>query len=106
MNFISKTIKKRDLLLIILILEVPYIYVITNLKLNGINLWFDPSRDLLAAWGNLTKPTLLGPPSGIPGLYYGPYWIWLLSFGLLFSKNPEIITIITATIPYLIILPL
>src|SRR5258708_5957612 len=104
MNSISKKIKK--LLLIFIILAVPYSYVLINFKLNGINLWFDPARDLLSAWDSLTKPTLLGPPTGIPGLFYGPYWIWLLSFGLLFSKNPVITTIITATIPYLIIFPL
>lgn len=106
MNSILKKVKIKQLLLIFIILAVPSSYILINLKLNGTNLWFDPARDLLSAWDSLTKPTLLGPPTGIPGLFYGPYWIWLLSFGLLFSKNPVIITIITATIPYLIIFPL
>src|SRR5579862_9684999 len=87
---------KNKFLVTIATLILPFFFVLTNLKLNAINLWYDPSRDLLTAWDNLTKLTLVGPVSGIPGLHYGPYWIWLLSFGLLFSKNPVIITFITA----------
>jgi hypothetical protein len=75
------------------------------LFMGNFTLWYDPARDLLSAWDNLMKPTLIGPTSGIPGLFYGPYWIWLLSFGLLFSKNPIIVTLITATLPYFILFP-
>jgi hypothetical protein len=67
--------------------------------------WYDPARDMLSALSNLSKPTLIGPPTGIPGIFYGPYWIWLLSFGELFSKNPKIVDFITLTIPYFIIFP-
>ena len=64
--------------------------------------WYDPARDMLSAWDNLSKITLIGPISGIPGIFYGPYWIWWLSFGEIISKNPEVVILITTTIPYLI----
>ncbi len=67
--------------------------------------WFDPARDFLLALDNLKKPTLIGQPTGIPGLFYGPYWIWLISFGLLISRNPLIVTIIILTIPYVLFFP-
>jgi hypothetical protein len=44
----------------------------------NIPFWYDPARDMLSAWDNLHKLTLIGSTSGIPGIFYGPYWIWLL----------------------------
>lgn len=67
--------------------------------------WYDPARDLLLGLENLRKPTLIGPPAGIPGIFYGPYWIWLLSFGLLFSKDPRTVSIIVLLIPYFTLFP-
>lgn len=86
-------------------IAIPLFIALTSVFSGEISLWYDNARDLLSAWGNLSKLTLIGPPSGIPGIFYGPYWIWLLSFGLLFSKDPRIVTFITATIPYLFIFP-
>src|SRR5690349_8799468 len=97
--------KKIQLLLIVFSILLP-LATSLHLLLLGVNFWYDPARDLMSAWDNLSKLTLIGPTSGIPGLFYGPYWIWLLSFGLLFSKNPGIVTFIVATIPYLILFPL
>ncbi len=71
----------------------------------SINFWYDSARDLLMAWDNLKKITLIGSPTGIPGVFYGPYWIWLLSLGLLISKNPRIIDFFVTTIPYCLIFP-
>lgn len=102
--FPREFIKKNILLIGALI--IPAIIAITTLFHGDFTLWYDPARDLLTAWDNLSKLTLIGPPTGIPSIFYGPYWIWLLSFGLLFSKNPLIVTFITATIPYLILFPL
>ncbi len=84
---------------------LPAILAAIALFLGEVKFWYDPARDLISAWDNLSKPTLIGPTSGIPGIFYGPYWIWLLSFGELFSKNPVLITFVTATIPYFIIFP-
>jgi hypothetical protein len=97
--------RKWHIFLAFIAIFLPLLIAFLNLTRGNFLFWFDPARDLLSAWNNLSKPTLIGPPSGIPGIFYGPYWIWLLSFGLLFSKNPIYVTLITATIPYFIIFP-
>ncbi len=85
---------------------IPSFFAVLSLIGGHLSLWYDPARDLLSAWNNLSDPTLIGPTSGIPGIFYGPYWIWLLSFGMLFSKDPGVIAFITASLPYLILFPL
>lgn len=99
--------RKKLIVTIILVLTVlfPFYISIRDVIIDSIPFWFDPARDLLLAWDNLTKITLIGPPSGIPGIFYGPYWIWFLSFGLLFSKDPRVVTAFIFTIPYFTILP-
>ena len=67
--------------------------------------WFDPARDLLLAWGNINKITLIGPPSGIPGIFYGPYWVWWLSTSMVISKDPRWVDFMTLTLPYFTIFP-
>lgn len=68
--------------------------------------WYDPARDLLQALDNLKKLTLIGPPTGIPGIFYLPYWTWFLSLPLLFTRDPRWITLFTTTLPYYLLLPL
>jgi hypothetical protein len=85
---------------------IPAVFLFHKIMTGDIPLWYDPARDLLSGLANLQKPTLIGPTSGIPGVFYGPYWIWLLSFGQLFSHDPRIVTFITATLPYFILFPL
>lgn len=80
--------------------------LLKNIVNSGIPFWFDPARDLLLAQDNLSKPTLIGQYTGIPGLFYGPYWIWLLSLCLTLSMDPVFITIVVLTIPFLTIFPL
>lgn len=89
-----------------IVIIIPFILALQSFLFGHISLWYDPSRDLMSAWNNLSKPTLIGPTSGIPGIFYGPYWIWLLSFGLIFSKDPSVVAFITATLPYFILFPL
>lgn len=68
--------------------------------------WFDPARDFLLASQNQKKLTLIGPPTGIPGVFYGPYWIWAISLAMFISLDPRIITLLILTIPYFIFFPL
>lgn len=77
-----------------------------SVLLGGIPFWHDPARDMLLAWGNLHKLTLIGPPGGIPGIFYGPYWIWLLSWPMVFTRDPRFIVLLAITIPSLILFPL
>src|SRR3989338_476175 len=83
----------------------PLLLALSSVLTGSIPFWFDPGRDLMLASDNLHKLSLIGPPSGIPGFFYGPYWIWLLSLGMLFSRDPKIIAIIVLTIPYFVIFP-
>jgi len=71
----------------------------------GMPFWNDPARDLLLAVDNIRKLTLIGPPSGIPGIFYGPYWIWILSVPLLITRDPRFVVFFTLWIPYLILFP-
>lgn len=82
-----------------------FVIVIKHTFIGNIAFWFDPARDFLLAWSNLQKPTLIGQPSGIPGVFYGPYWVWLISSVLLFTKDPRIVLFIILTIPYFTLFP-
>lgn len=79
------------------------IFAIFTVLSGNIPFWYDPARDMLSAWENLHKLTLIGPTSGIPGFFYGPYWIWWLSGAELISKNPAFVTLLTMVLPYLLI---
>lgn len=83
----------------------PFILAAQKVLSGNFPFWYDPARDFLLAWDNLSKLTLIGPTSGIPGLFYGPYWIWLLSLGLFFSHDPRFVVFLVLTIPYFIIFP-
>lgn len=92
-------------LIFFLVIILPFIISIKPIIGGHIAFWYDPARDLLLAWDNLRKPTLIGPPTGIPGIFYGPYWIWILSMGLLVSKDPRVVVFVTQMMPYFIIMP-
>jgi len=68
--------------------------------LGGIPWWSDPARDLLLAWDNLNKISLIGPPGGIPGVFYGPYWLWLNALVLIFTKDPRFCSLFVVLLPY------
>lgn len=93
-------------LLIFFAWSIPSFFAIHNIIIGNIAFWYDPARDMLSGWNNLSKITLIGSTTGIPGIFYGPYWIWWLSFAEFFSKDPRFIYLLTTTIPYLIFLPL
>lgn len=90
----------------IVISLIPVGVIIAKIWTGAFAFWYDPARDMLSAWDNLSKPTLIGPPSGIPGIFYGPYWIWLLSLAELISHDPRWVDFFVMTIPYIIIFPL
>ncbi len=98
---------KKSLLILatIFVCLLPVVIFLMTVFSGSFSFWYDPARDLLLAWDNLHKLTLIGQPSGIPGIFYGPYWIWFLSLVLSFSKNPRIVDLIVATVPYCIIFP-
>ena len=90
-------------ILIILSIIYPLIVTLHSILSGAMPFGYDPARDLLSAQENLKKLTLIGPPGGIPGIFYGPYWIWLLSIGLIFSRDPRYISVFVLVIPYFIL---
>lgn len=102
----ANRISTRILLVSTILLSIiPAIGIFQRVYLGDFAFWYDPARDMLSALTNLQKPTLIGPTSGIPGVFYGPYWIWLISVAQMFSKDPRIVMFIIMTIPYLVIFP-
>lgn len=85
---------------------IPFIIIIKPVFTGAIPFWYDPGRDLLMAWDNLKKISLIGPTSGIPGIFYGPQWIWLLSIGVAISKDPRVVLFLIISLPYFIGIPL
>src|SRR3989344_5586868 len=96
---------KKIKLIITLSILLPFFLFLNNIINGSIPFWFDPARDLLMALDNLKKPTLIGPPSGIPGIFYGPYWIWMASFSLIFSKDPRFTAVLVSFLPYFTVFP-
>lgn len=99
--------KENKLLIFIFILSslVPFVSTLESIYFGRIAFWFDPGRDFLLALQNFKNPTLIGQPSGLPGLFYGPYWIWFISIFTLFSKDPRVVSFLLLTIPYFTIFP-
>ena len=95
--------KRIFLLIFILFSFVLFLISARNVFTGSIAFWYDPARDLFLALSNLKKPTLIGPPSGIPGIFYGPYWIWFLSIPLIFTKDPRYVSFFVLTVPYFLI---
>ncbi len=83
----------------------PGLIAVKILRDGSFPFWYDPARDFLLGLDNHSKISLIGPPSGIPGIFYGPYWIWILSLALFISKDPRIIIFLVFIIPYFIGIP-
>ncbi len=105
--FRLRKVIKSDPLKIIIILSIiyPLFLSLSNILNSSIPFWFDPARDFLLATDNLNKPTLIGQPTGIPGVFYGPYWIWAISFVLRISRDPRFAAAVILFLPYFTIFP-
>lgn len=106
LNTILNLVKnKRYFILCFFVITIPAYIAINNVLGGGMAFWFDPARDFLLALNNHNKLSLIGSPTGIPGVFYGPYWIWLLSGAQLISYDPRIVTLLILTLPYLTLFP-
>ncbi len=90
---------------LILLVISPVIISLTDIWKGMIPFWYDPARDFLLALDHLNKPRLIGQETGIPGVFYGPFWIWFLSLGLLISKDPRFVATVVLTVPYFTLFP-
>lgn len=100
---------KNKLILLPLLLFAYLFPLFISLKAimeGSIPFWYDSARDMLQAVDNLKKITLIGPTGGIPGIFYGPHWIWLQSLPLIFSRDPRFVAIAVLVLPYFLLFPL
>lgn len=104
LKYLHSNKKFIDIIFIISVL-LPFLMAVWFDVTGNVPFWYDNARDLYNAWLNLSNPTLIGPPSGIQGIFYGPYWIWLLSITSLFSKDPRVAVFLAGILPYFLIFP-
>ncbi len=87
----SSFIKKEFLLLYLIILIGSYIRL-AGVFTNSFAFTYDVGRDMLALWNiaYLHKLTLIGATTGLPGVFYGPWWYYMLTpFFIIFGGNPQ-----------------
>lgn len=100
--------KKDRILLPFLIIAIVAVFALTvrGLVAGAFPFWFDPALDVGLGLANLKKLSLIGHPSGgLPGLFYGPYYIWSISFAELFSRDPRWVWFMFSTVPYFTLFP-
>ncbi len=89
MNY--KILFKKEYLPLYLIILVGAFLRLQGVLTNSFAYTFDVGRDMLSLWDIVYAQniTLIGPTTGLPGVFYGPWWYYLLipPF-ILFSGNP------------------
>jgi len=103
---LSRLFKKEYLFLYIIILIGAFLRF-QGVFTNSFAFTYDVGRDMLALW-NITylhRIPLIGATTGLPGVFYGPWWYFLLTpFFIIFSGNPQGIAFIMSLIGILSII--
>lgn len=100
--------KKAHILSLFLALGVLFMFYLTSraIYFGAFPFWFDPARDLGLGLANLKKLSLIGHPSGgLSGVFYGPYYIWLISLAEAINKDPRWVWFAFAALPYFTLFP-
>jgi hypothetical protein len=90
LNF-KKILKIEYIILLIIVLIGVYLRFAGTFT-NSFAFTYDVGRDLLAVWNivYLHKILLIGQTTGLPGIFYGPWWYYILTpFFIIFSGNPQ-----------------
>jgi 4-amino-4-deoxy-L-arabinose transferase-like glycosyltransferase len=83
---------KREYLILYFIIFVGLLLRLPGIFTNSFAFTYDVGRDMLALWNIVYfhKIPLIGATTGLPGVFYGPWWYYLLTpFFLIFSGNPQ-----------------
>lgn len=92
MNFFKKSLFKKENLILLFILIIGSILRLEGVINNSFAFTYDVGRDMLSLW-NIAynhKLSLIGPTTGIPGVFYGPWWyLILLPFFVVFKGSPQ-----------------
>ncbi|MCL4377229.1 MAG: hypothetical protein M1409_02420 [Actinobacteria bacterium] len=97
---LSQFLKKEYLLLYLLIVIGAFLRL-WGVYTNSFAFTYDVGRDMLALHNivYLHKIPLIGATTGLPGIFYGPWWYYLLTpFFFIFSGNPQGIALTMALI--------
>lgn len=99
-------IKNNFIILVIIIIIGSYLRL-QGVFTNSFAYTYDVGRDLLALWDivQLHKIPLIGATTGLPGIFYGPWWYYFLTpFFIVFSGNPQGIALTMSLIGILTII--
>lgn len=97
---LSSFLKFELITLYVIILIGAYLRL-SGVLTNSFAFTYDVGRDMLSLWDIVYnhKIILIGATTGIPGVFYGPWWYYILSpFFFIFSGNPQGIAFIMAFI--------
>lgn len=90
MNY--KILFRKEYLLLYLIILVGAILRLEGVFTNSFAFTYDVGRDMLALWNIVVghKIPLIGATTGLPGVFYGPWWYFMLTpFFVLSWGNPQ-----------------
>jgi len=103
---LSYFLKTEYLFLYVIVLIGAY-FRLQGVFTNSFAFTYDVGRDMLALWNiaYLHKIPLIGATTGLPGVFYGPWWYYLLTpFFIIFSGNPQGIALVMSLIGILTII--
>ncbi len=92
MNLYFKKIFKKDYLFLCLILILGLVLRLEGVFTGSFAFTYDVGRDMLSLWSMVYdhKLSLIGPTTGIEGVFYGPWWYLILTpFFVIFNGNPQ-----------------
>lgn len=87
-----KEIFRKELVILYIIILFGSFVRFWGVFTNSFAFTYDVGRDMLALWdiAYLHKITLIGATTGLPGVFYGPWWYYMLvPFFIIFSGNPQ-----------------
>lgn len=92
MQFSFKKFLKREYIILFLILIIGAVLRLPGIFSDSFAFTYDVGRDMLAleSIASGIKIPLIGPTTGIPGVFYGPWWYYMLTpFFIIFKGNPQ-----------------
>jgi len=87
-----KRFLSKELLILYLIILIGAFLRLQGVFTNSFAFTYDVGRDMLALWNIVYahKIPLIGATTGLPGVFYGPWWYYMLSIPFLMSSgNPQ-----------------
>src|SRR3972149_12110870 len=101
MKFKLTDFYKKETLILYLIILIGIFLRFQGVFSNSFAFTYDVGRDMLAVSdiASLNKIPLIGATTGLPGVFYGPWWYYMLTpFFIIFSGNPQGIAFVMALV--------